>query len=256
MAESFGVDPARYDRTRPRYPHALIERVIAASSGREILDVGCGTGIAARQFQTAGGRVLGVDIDARMAEFARDRGLEVEVAKFEDWDPRGRTFDVVIAGQTWHWIDPIAGAAKAAQVLRPGGRIAVFRNDPQLPPELAEAFAEVYDRVLPDLALNPHRPQARASHATETLSEQAIRGLRQSRRFGDPELWTFEWQRLYTGEQWLDELPTSGLLTRLPAVKLAELLSGIGAAIDMITANGSFTAYYTTVAVTAERATS
>src|SRR5215469_8355085 len=80
VAESFGADPRRYDRARPRYPAALVERIIAASPGPGVLDVGCGTGIAARQFQAAGCRVLGVDPDARMAGVARQSGLEVEVA--------------------------------------------------------------------------------------------------------------------------------------------------------------------------------
>ncbi|MGH3539817.1 MAG: hypothetical protein ACRDQJ_16250 [Pseudonocardiaceae bacterium] len=31
-----------------------------------------------------------------------------------------------MAAQASHWVDPIAGAAKAAQVLRPGGWLAVF----------------------------------------------------------------------------------------------------------------------------------
>ena len=57
-----------------------------------------------------------------MAEVARRRGLAVEVAAFEAWEPAGRRFDAVVAGQAWHWIDPDAGAAKAAEVLRPGGR--------------------------------------------------------------------------------------------------------------------------------------
>jgi hypothetical protein len=43
--------------------------------------------------------VLGVDPDERMAGFARRRGLEVEVATFEDWDAAGRVFDTVIAAQ-------------------------------------------------------------------------------------------------------------------------------------------------------------
>ncbi|MCW2935319.1 MAG: hypothetical protein JWM19_6281 [Actinomycetia bacterium] len=29
-----------------------------------------------------------------------------------------------VAAQAWHWVDPVAGAAKAAVVLRPGGRLA------------------------------------------------------------------------------------------------------------------------------------
>ena len=63
MAESFGADAERYDRTRPRYPGALVERIIAGSPGLDVLDVGTGTGIAARQFQAAGCKVLGVEPD-------------------------------------------------------------------------------------------------------------------------------------------------------------------------------------------------
>lgn len=150
VAESFGTDPDGYDRARPRYPDALIDRIVGSSAGLDVLDVGCGTGIAARQFQAAGCRVLGVEVDARMAEWARRRGLEVEVAAFEAWDPAGRTFDAVVAGQAWHWVDPVAGAAKAARALRPGGRLAVFWNAFQAPDELGEAFSAVYRRVLPD----------------------------------------------------------------------------------------------------------
>ena len=80
-----------------------------------------GTGIAARQFQAAGSRVLGVDPDERMAPFARRAGPHVEVAAFGDWDPTGRQFDAVVSGTAWHWVDPVAGAAKAAGVLRPAG---------------------------------------------------------------------------------------------------------------------------------------
>ena len=48
MAESFGADPERYDRFRSRYPDAMVERTVAASPGLDVLDVGCGTRIAAR----------------------------------------------------------------------------------------------------------------------------------------------------------------------------------------------------------------
>jgi tetratricopeptide (TPR) repeat protein len=42
VAESFGADPGRYDRARPCYPGALVERIVAASPGPGVLDVGCG----------------------------------------------------------------------------------------------------------------------------------------------------------------------------------------------------------------------
>ncbi len=86
VAETFGTDAERYDRTRPRYPDALVERIVAEAPGPDLLDVGCGTGIEARQFQAAGCTVLGVEPDGRMADFARRAGVEVEVATFEAWD--------------------------------------------------------------------------------------------------------------------------------------------------------------------------
>jgi len=248
VAESFGSDAARYDRTRPAYPDALVERIAAASPGPDLLDVGCGTGIAARQFQAAGCRVLGVDPDARMADLARRSGVEVEVATFEAWEGGGRAFDAVVAGQAWHWVDPVAGAAKAAQVLRPGGRLAVFWNAFQPPPEAGEAFSAVYRRAMPDM---PFDIWARPLDAYAAMCAKAADGIRQADAFCDPEQWRFAWERPYTRDEWLDQLPTFGGHTQLPPAKQAELLAGIGAAIDAL--GGGFTMGYATMAVTAAR---
>jgi SAM-dependent methyltransferase len=249
VAESFGVDPERYDRTRPRYPDVIVERIVAASPGLDVLDVGCGTGIAARQFQAVGCRVLGVEVDERMAEFARRSGLRVDVSKFEGWDPAGRTFDAVVSGTTWHWVDPVAGAAKAAEVLRTDGRLAVFWNVQQPPPDVAEAFAEVYRRVLPDTPFS--RGEARGLEAYATFFTKAAHGICQVGAFSDPEQWRSDWEQVYTQDQWLDQVPTAGGHSRFPPATLEELLAGIGAAIDA--AGGRFTMRYATVVVSARR---
>jgi SAM-dependent methyltransferase len=252
MAESFGVDAERYDRTRPSYPDALVARIVAASPGPDVLDVGCGTGIAARQFQAAGCRVLGVEPDPRMADFATRSGLQVEVAAFEAWDPAGRTFDAVVAGTAWHWVDPVAGAAKAAQILRPGGRLAPFHHVFQPPPDVTEALTEVYRRVVPDSPFDLRTQETRsAMDLYQPLFAKIADGIRATGTFSEPEQWRFDWERTYTQEEWLDQLPTSGALTQLPTDKLAEALDGVGAAIDAL--GGSITVPYTTVAVTAVR---
>jgi len=252
MAESYGVDADRYDRARPRYPDALVERIVSASPGPNVLDVGCGTGIGARQFQAAGCRVLGVEPDARMAEFARRSGIEVEVATFEAWDPAGRGFDAVVAGQAWHWVNPVAGVAKAAQVLGPGGRLAAFWNVFESPPTVAEAFTAVYRRLVPDSPFNVNALPARSTlDMYQGIPTRAADGIREVGGFGDPQQWRFDWQRSYTRDEWLDLLPTTGGLTQLPSDKLTEVLEGVGAAIDAI--GDSLTVLYTTVAVTAAR---
>jgi SAM-dependent methyltransferase len=249
MAESFGSDPGRHDRTRPRYPDALVDRIVAFSPGRAVLDVGIGTGVSARPFRAAGCRVFGVEVDARMAEFAHREGFEVEVAPFEGWDPAGRTFDVVIAGQTWHWVDPVAGAAKAADALRPGGRLAVFWNVFQAPAALAEAFATIYRRVLPDSPFS--RGTFGGSAAYSEQSTKAADGIVEVGAFDLPEQWSFDWERPYTRDEWLDLVPTFGGHTQFPPGKLDELLAGLGNVIDAV--GGSFTMAYTSLAVTARR---
>ena len=249
IAESFGADADRYDRTRPRYPQALVDAIVAASRGPDVLDVGIGTGIAARQFDAAGCRVLGVDPDARMADLARHSGLEVEVATFEAWNPAGRTFDAVIAGQTWHWVDPVAGAVKAAEVLRPGGRLAVFWNIFQLPPDLGDACAAVYARVLPDSPFSRGTSGGMASYSSQFT--KVADGIREVAAFGEPEQWRFDWERSYSRDEWLEQVPTSGGHSQFPPGKLEELLVGLGAAIDAV--GGSFTMGYTAVVVTAAR---
>ncbi|HEV2374665.1 MAG TPA: class I SAM-dependent methyltransferase [Streptosporangiaceae bacterium] len=251
VAEGFGADAGRYERARPTYPAEMVARIIAASPGHDILDVGCGTGISARLFQAAGCQVLGVDPDPRMAELARQGGTETEVAKFEDWDPAGRMFDAVIAAQAWHWVDPVAGAAKAAAVLRPGGRLAVFWNAFDPPKGLREAFAEVFRRVLPD------SPSAGfwARPALDAYRAGCVRvagAIRQAGVFGEPEEWVSYWERPYTREEWLDLVPTTGGFSQYPQAIQCGLLGGIGAAVDA--AGGTFTMSYATIAATAQLA--
>ncbi|HEX4060524.1 MAG TPA: class I SAM-dependent methyltransferase [Streptosporangiaceae bacterium] len=235
MAESFGTDAERYDRTRPGYPAALVDRIVATSPGPDLVDVGCGTGIVARQFQAAGCRVLGVDPDERMAGLARRGGIAVEVARFEDWDPAGRSFDAVIAGQAWHWVDMAAGAAKAAQALRPGGRVALFWNSFLPPPGL---FEQAQSRMP-------------GPEDYSLLCGKAAGAMRATAAFGEPEQWRFDWERHYTRDEWLDQIPTFGTLTRLSPGELRPILGAAGAAIDAV--GGSFTMGYATVVATAQR---
>jgi SAM-dependent methyltransferase len=249
--DHFSGHAGSYAEARPGYPDALVARIVAGSPGPDVLDVGCGTGIAARQFQAAGCEVLGVEPDARMAEFARDRGLPVEVATFEAWEPAGRAFDAVIAAQSWHWVDPEAGALKAAQVLRPGGRLAIFGHVFEPPAEVAEPFAAAFRAAVPDSPfgkLPARRPLEVYQAGYATFADT----IRATGRFTDPEQWRFDWERPYTRDEWLALLPTTGGLTQLPPDKTAGILDAVGAAIDALPA-ANFMMRYTTLATSAVR---
>ncbi|PZG25199.1 SAM-dependent methyltransferase [Spongiactinospora gelatinilytica] len=251
MAESFGIDAERYDRTRLRYPGALVERIVATAPGPDVLDLGCGTGIAACQLIEAGCRVLGVEPDARMAGFARRTGIRSEVATFEEWDPAGRDFDAVIAATAWHWIDPIAGAAKAARVLRPGGLLTAFWNVFQMPPDVMDAFAGSYRQAVPDSPIDLQAMAGPAAGTYDSMIGKATGGIGRTGAFGEVEQWRFEWEWHYTKETWLDQMPTSGVLTRLSPDQLAPILDSVGSAIDRL--GGGFTMPYVTMAFACRR---
>ncbi len=231
--------------------------------GRDVLDVGCGSGIEARQFQAGGCTVLGVDPDAAMAEYACGTGVPVDVARFETWDAAGRTFDAVVAGTAWHWVDPVAGTAKAAEVLRPGGLFAPFHHASLTPPELADAAdsalpgwttrsANAYRRVAPYSPFDPNGRRRSPMDLYQPLFDRIADEIRRTNGFGEPVLWRFDWERTYSRDEWLNLLPTQGTLATLPPPALAAVLDAVGNAIDRM--GGSFSLPYATVAVTAMRA--
>jgi SAM-dependent methyltransferase len=246
-AESFGSVADLYDRARPSYPSALIDALLA-DGGRRVLDVGCGTGIAGVLFAGRGCAVIGVEVDARMAEIARRKGLDVDVSTFEDWDDRGRRFDVVASGQAWHWIEPSAGAGRAADVLQDGGRLGAFWNFGDPPPEVRERLAPIYDRLAPELV---NYSVVLDSEQRDVRTNLTATGIAGSGRFGPIELRRFPWTRTYRAREWSDFLATHSDHQALEPARLEQLLEAVTQALDAL--GGTFELPYETVLVTAAR---
>ena len=220
--------------------------VVDDAPGLDVLDVGCGTGLSSRPFLDVECRVLGVEPDPRMAHVARERGLAVDVARFEEWDGAGRTFDAVISGTTWHWIDPRVGARRVAHVLRPRGVFAAFWNAPHPPTELAEALRTLYGRIAPG---SPFAKPSGASHTR--ILDRAFRGVLDAEAFDAPRIRRFAWEHSYTTHEWLELIPTFGGHHLLTSDQLDELIGGIADAIDA--GGGAFTMRYETLLLTAVR---
>lgn len=234
---SFGADPERYDRFRPTYPAALIDHLLGTSPG-PVLDVGCGTGIVSRLLAARGCRVLGVEPDERMAAVARRHGIEVEPGTFEAWEPQGRTFDLVTSGQAWHWVDPEVGASKAGSVLRPGGRLAVFWNIGNMPPEVRTKLDEVYRVHAPGL----DRYSVVLGNGGKERPSGAMTALRASERFASVDVRSFPHDVTYTTQAWIEHLPTHSDHATLDPNRRARLLAAAEEVIAGL--GGSFVMHY------------
>jgi SAM-dependent methyltransferase len=237
-AESFGAVAAEYDRFRPGYPDALIDDLVALGPGR-VLDVGCGTGKAARLLTARGLPVLGVELDPKMAAVARTHGIEVEVAGFEQWDAAGRTFDLVVSGQAWHWVDPAIGAPKLAGLLNPGGVAALFWNfEEDIDKATQTVLDDVYRRLAPEL-IEPGRKPDDTTH---------VKQLEASGPFGDVRVQIYPGRKSLSIDHFVGKLGTQSdhLLLgpeRLAAVQAA-LRTGLRTALggaDVVITGGTYT---------------
>jgi SAM-dependent methyltransferase len=252
-AGSFGADAERYDRARPRYPAALIDSLIAGLPAEpRVLDVGCGTGLASQPFLDRGIPVFGLEPDVRMADLARRRGVTVEISTFEEstfeqWATSKREFDLLISGQAWHWVEPVAGISKAATVLRPGGRLALFWNVGDTPAALKSGFAAAYEQFAPGL----DQYSIMLGHVDLRRIDGPLELLRESPAFTEERWQRFDNPVEYTTEEWLDVLFTHSDHSKLPDEVHQPLKAALGAAIDA--AGGSFVMPYSTVAVLAHR---
>lgn len=153
LGRVFNEVPALYDRVRPTYPDELFADLVAITGmeeGSSVLEVGCGTGQATRSLAALACSVTAVELGAGMAALGRQRlatfpNVEVETSSFEEWDDRGRHFDVLVAAAAWHWVDPSGGWQRAHDVLRPAGWMALIGNLVVSQPGELEVYAETAD---------------------------------------------------------------------------------------------------------------
>src|SRR5579859_3501983 len=213
LRATFDAAASLYHQARPGYPEELfdeLERLAGLRAGARLLEVGCGTGLATIPLARRGYAITCVEIGRELAVQARRNlaglpGVRVVREAFETWQPAGRrAYDLVYAATSWHWIDPAIKYARAWDLLRPGGHLAVWGAAHVVPAGGDPFFREiqdVYDEIgesLPPGANFPHPgelPDARA--------EIEASGL-----FGDAAVRHFDWEIKYDADGYVRLLDT------------------------------------------------
>jgi SAM-dependent methyltransferase len=231
----FDEVPELFDRVRPTYPRELFADLVTITGMHErssVLEVGCGTGQATRSLAGLGFSVTAVEAGAGMAALARQRlsafdNAEVETSTFEEWDDRGRRFNLVLASASWHWVDPAVGWPKAHGVLLPGGWMALIGNvtvrrvgEPEVYAETADLH-ERYSPGNPGWGHPPLEDEVRATHQDWGLVEDP------GPLFGPTIVRWYPVVQWFDGAGFADLLRTTSLYRRLEPGVREPLLNAI-----------------------------
>lgn len=236
----FGQVAELYDRSRPTYPDALIDDLLALADvgeGRRALEVGAGTGKATRLMAARGVPVLAIEPSAEMAVVARRTcagypRVEIVESDFETWEPDPdlpERFGMLYSAQAWHWIDPEVGYVRARAALADRGLLAAFWNRPAWgQSELRRALSNAYHAAAPAMGTEaPLHPDNTRSFADENWEH----ALAAADGFADVEVRRYPWGLVYSPDGYADMLATLSEVRLLESETRVRLLAGVRAAI-------------------------
>jgi ubiquinone/menaquinone biosynthesis C-methylase UbiE len=125
-----------YERERHHGYHALLDElelgvVLPLAQSREVLEVGCGTGLILNRLAEVAQRAEGVDLSPGMLELARQRGLSVREASATELPYADNSFDTVCSFKVLAHVPDIQRAlSEMARVCRPGGHVVAELYNP------------------------------------------------------------------------------------------------------------------------------
>ncbi|OZD07202.1 hypothetical protein CH275_08570 [Rhodococcus sp. 06-235-1A] len=239
---TFGRVAENYDRARPGYPAELYADI--ATGGRlRVLEAGAGTGKATVALAELGASVVAVEPDSGMADLVRRRtanlDVAVQVSRFEECVVPAASFDVVVAAQSWHWVNHEEGAAVAARALVPGGLLRLWWNMPSdLDGPAWEAVRAAYDATVPEAAPLLARSLGAQSESTVPRADG----------FGAWSSSTYRWVQRYTADEFCAMAATYSSHIILDDTRRKRVLDAVHAA---ITEYGHVDYHYVTQMMTA-----
>jgi SAM-dependent methyltransferase len=221
-----------YD-VRPRYPSAMFRELFnLLPDAPNIVEVGPGTGQATGDLLERGATVtaveLGPHLAAKLSQVISSPRLRVIVGDFETAELPEPSFDAVFAATAYHWIAADAQVDRPAELLRPGGVIAVVDLTQVTSPDDKGFFAgaqPLYERY----GEGHQGPRPPRRHEVRPAIADA---LRVDRRFSDPSVFSYDWNQTYSAEAYRRLMLSYSVTQMMEPTRRQGLLDDMVAFID------------------------
>jgi SAM-dependent methyltransferase len=262
-----------YNAVRPGYPAVAFDDLRARcglSAASRVLEVGCGTGQATRNLARIGCAIQALEPGAALAALARrnlsdSANVRVSVSTFEDATEPSAAYDAIVSATAFHWTDARCSYTKAADLLVPGGSLALLTNahgaggnHTQEP--MASAIRDLHRRLAPQIGSWTFPTREDLAARAGSGGDIAAMWSRLDRSFVDPppvgELFeppvvtTYPWLATYERAGYLDMLSSHSSYALLDPGRRAQLFDQIGRLIDEHL-DGTITKEYVTILATA-----
>jgi SAM-dependent methyltransferase len=215
-ARSFDRVAEEYDRGRPGYPDDVLD-VLPVADSAAVLDLAAGTGKLTRVLARGYRRVIAVEpLDAMRAIIAREApAAETLDGRAEAIPLQDAEVDAVFVAQAIHWFANDVAIAEIARVLRPGGVLAILRNEvvDDAPSPLPDAYRDRLRVLFED-----------ATYSPTDWQDSVARGP-----FGELFVASVEHEQVSDREDVLAFALSLSLIAHLPDEERLQVMDGLGA---------------------------
>ncbi len=140
-----------YHSARRGYADKLfldIVKISGIDKNSLILDVGCGTGKSTEFFAKRGYKIIGLDLGKELISIAKSElqkypSVSFKISSYEKVKFKSNTFNLIISGQAFHWLNPVIACKNSARFLKKNGYFIIFskfQKNLKFSPEIRELF--------------------------------------------------------------------------------------------------------------------
>ena len=224
-AVGYAAVAGAYERGRPDYPGAAVSVLLDAigvGAGRDVVEVGAGTGKFTRHLVEAGASLIAVEPIDEMRSVLRSRfpSVDLRAGTAESLPVGSSSVDAVVCAQSFHWFRLFDALREFHRVLRPAGWLGLIWNvrDDRAP--LSRGIS---------LLLEPHRgstPRYKTGEWMEPFGRFPGFGPLEHRRF--------EWVAEFAKEALVDRVMSVSCVAVLPQERRNEVAAEVLRLIDRL----------------------